>query len=504
MKTSMKNIKTVILIGSLLLGLSSCEDFLELPSETNLTSATFFQSQNDFVKAVNGAYAPLRGLYASGANAATGSWLMGEMHSDNTRYKYNPNFRATIDQENIADFTVIPTNSAALNKYRGYYSVIARANQILGTIDDVDFDAAVKSNLKGQALFLRAFSYFDLVQFFGSIPLHLEPSTSLNDVALPLSEVSDIYAQIISDATEAASLLPDKSVQEPGRATSGAAKTLLGNVHVVLKNWSAAETVLKEVVNSGKYALVQGYANVFMTNNKNNSESVFEIQYRQGQDGYSSNFVYSFFPMPITAPELTATLAKYGVAPAAVNGLVQEGYNIPSPEIIAAYEAGDERKAASIGTATAGGVDYPFILKYLHPHSTAALTDDNWPVYRYAEVLLLLAEALDEQGKSSEALPFLNEVRDRAGLDDINSTTGLRDVIFKERRVELAFENKRWLDLVRTGRAVDVMTTFGANVKANPQAYYFPPGQQPVPAAFTNIDLLFPLPADEALLSPYF
>jgi hypothetical protein len=504
MKTSMKNIKRAILIGSLVLGLSSCEDFLELPSETNLTSATFFKSQNDFVKAVNGAYAPLRGLYASGANAATGSWLMGEMHSDNTRYKYNPNFRATIDQENIADFTVIPTNSAALNKYRGYYSVIARTNQILSTIDGVDFDAAVKSNLKGQALFLRAFSYFDLVQYFGKVPLHLEPSTSLNDVALPLAEVSDIYAQIISDATEAASLLPDKSVQEPGRATSGAAKTLLGNVHVVLQNWSAAETVLKEVVNSGKYALVSDYANVFMTNNKNNSESVFEIQYRQGQDGYSSNFVYSFFPMPITAPELTATLAKYGVAPAAVNGLVQEGYNIPSPEIIAAYEVGDERKAASIGTATAGGVDYPFILKYLHPHTTAALTDDNWPVYRYAEVLLLLAEALDEQGKSTEALPFLNEVRDRAGLDDIVATTGLRDIIFKERRVELAFENKRWLDLVRTGRAVDVMTTFGASVKANPQAYYFPPGQQPVPAAFTNIDLLFPLPADEALLSPYF
>ena len=172
--------------------------------------------------------------------------------------------------------------------------------------------------------------------------------------------------------------------------------------------------------------------------------------------------------------------------------------------MVAAYEPGDERKAASIGTATAGGVDYPLIIKYLHPHTTATLTDDNFPVYRYAEVLLLLAEALDEQGKSAEALPYLNQVRDRAGLADIASTANLRDVIFNERRVELAFENKRWLDLVRTGRAVDVMSAFGASVKANPQAYYFPPGQQPVPAAFTQIDLTFPLPADEALLSPYF
>lgn len=500
----MKKINKTILMAALAFGLASCSDFLELPSETNLTSATFFKSQNDFEKAVNGAYAPLRGLFNSGGNSATGSWLMGEMHSDNTRYKYNPNFRATIDQENVADFTVIPTNSAALNKYRGYYLIIARANQILNTIDGVSFDQSIKDNLKGQALFLRALSYFDLVQYFGKLPLHLKPSTSLGDVALPLSEVSDIYAQIISDATAAASLLPAKSAQEPGRATSGAAKTLLGNVHVVLKNWGAAETVLKEVVNSGEYALVANYADVFSTANKNNVESVFEVQFRQGQDGYSSNFVYSFFPMPITAAELTATMANYGVAPAAVNGLVQQGYNIPSPDLIAAYEAGDERKDASIGTATAGGVDYPFILKYLHPHANAGLTDDNWPIYRYAEVLLLLAEALDEQGKSAEALPLLNEVRGRAGLADITSTAGLRDVIFNERRVEFAFENKRWLDLVRTGRAVEVMTAFGARVKANPQDYYFPAGQAPVPSAFTTIDLTFPLPAAEALLTPNF
>ena len=498
MNRTMKNRNSVILIGLLMLGLSSCDDFLEIPSETNLTSATFFKTQSDFEKAVNGAYAPLRGIFVNT------SWLLGEMHSDNTRYRYNPNFRAVIDQENIADFTVIATNVQARDKYRQYYLVIARANEILDRIDDVDFDANVKNNFKGQALFLRALSYFDLVQYFGKVPLHLIPSTSLTDVYLPLSEVSDIYAQIIADATEAASLLPDKSVQQAGRATSGAAKTLLGNVHVVLKNWSAAETVLKEVVTSNKYSLVPSYADLFRTTNKNNSESVFEVQYRQGQDGYSSNFIYPWLPMPMTAAEITATFTNYGVAPVGIAAQTTEGYNIPSPEIVAAYEAGDERKAASIGTATAGGVDYPLIIKYLHPHSAATLTDDNFPIYRYSEVLLLLAEALDEQGKSSEALPYLNQVRDRAELDDIASTANLRDVIFNERRVELAFENKRWLDLVRTGRAVDVISTFGASVKADPQKYYFPAGQQPVPAAFTTIDLTFPLPADEALLSPFF
>ena len=498
MNRTMKNINSVILIGLLILGLSACDDFLELPSETNLTSATFFKTQGDFEKAVNGAYAPLRTIYLNT------SWLLGEMHSDNTRYRYNPNFRAVIDQENLADFTVIPTNVPTRDHYRQDYLVIARANEILSRIDEVDFDATVKNNLKGQASFLRALSYFDLVQYFGKIPLHLVPSTSLTDVYLPLSEVSDVYAQIIADATQAASLLPDKSVQQPGRATSGAAKTLLGHVNIVLKNWSAAETVLKEVVTSNKYSLVPNYADLFLTTNKNNSESVFEVQYRQGQDGYSSNFIYPWLPMPMTAAEITTTFANYGVAPTGIGAQTTEGYNVPSPEIIAAYEPGDERKAASIGKATAAGVDYPLITKYLHPHNAATLTDDNFPIYRYAEVLLLLAEALDEQGKSAEALPYLNQVRDRAQLDDIVSTANLRDVIFDERRVELAFENKRWLDLVRTDRAADVMSTFGANVKANPADYYFPPGQQPVPAAFTQIDLTFPLPADEALLSPFF
>jgi len=498
MNRTMKNRNSVILIALLMLGLSSCDDFLELTPEANLTSVTFFKSENDFAKAVNGAYEPLRGMYTANA------WLVSEMHSDNTRYRYNPNFRATLDQESLNDFTVLPTNTLMRDNYRAHYLVIARANQILSAIDGVDFDAAVKNNLKGQALFLRALAYFNLVQYFGKIPLHLVPSTSLADVALPLSEVSDVYAQIISDGTTAASLLPDKSVQQPGRATSGAAKTLLGNVYVVLENWSAAETVLKEVVTSNKYSLVPSYADVFLTTNKNNSESVFEVQYRQGQDGYSSNFIYPWLPMPMTAAEISATFAKYGVSPTGIAAQTTEGYNIPSLDMVAAYEPGDERKAASVGTATAGGVDYPLIIKYLHPHTSATLTDDNFPVYRYAEVLLLLAEALDEQGKSAEALPYLNQVRDRAELADIVSTANLRDVIFNERRVELAFENKRWLDLARTGRAVDVMSTFGASVKANPQAYYFPPGQQPVPSAFTQIDLTFPLPADEALLSPYF
>src|SRR5262245_38825470 len=103
---------SIILTGILILTLNSCDDFLEIPPQNNLTSQTFFKTQNDFEKAVTGAYAPLRGLFNSGANGSTGSWLMGEMHSDNSRYRYNPNFRATIDQEQVADFIPLANNTA--------------------------------------------------------------------------------------------------------------------------------------------------------------------------------------------------------------------------------------------------------------------------------------------------------------------------------------------------------------------------------------------------------
>ena len=140
------------------------------------------------------------------------------------------------------------------------------------------------------------------------------------------------------------------------------------------------------------------------------------------------------------------------------------------------------------------------------PHAVHGVTGNNWPVYRYAEVLLMMAEAKAELGKTAEAATYLNMVRKRAGLG--NSTAGsqadLRQAIYRERRVELAFENKRWFDLVRTGRAIETITAYGNRVKANPQAYYYPAGAVPPNNAFTNIREYYALPADEAALSPYF
>ena len=196
----MKKILSILLIAT---SLSSCGDFLEIPSETSLSSDTYYQSQSDFEQAINGCYSLLRGLYSG----QDGAWAMGELRSDNTTYAFNPNDRGTISAEFVKDF-----------------------------IDDAN-----------NSVFLRALAYLDLVQYFGSVPMHLKPVRALGDAAQPLATEDEVYAQIISDARQAAELLPAKSSQEAGRATSGAANMILANVYINQKKWAEAETALRQI-----------------------------------------------------------------------------------------------------------------------------------------------------------------------------------------------------------------------------------------------------------------
>ncbi|TDB60433.1 RagB/SusD family nutrient uptake outer membrane protein [Arundinibacter roseus] len=501
--------KALILTCFLSFALASCdtEDFLTITPETALSSATFFKTEADFQQAVNGAYVPLRAIHNGP------SMLLSEQHSDNARYVRNILFGATENQGNLADFNVptangITTNSHVLNVYRQNYQIIARTNQILALIDGVDMPAASKNNLKGQALFLRALAYFDLVRYFNRGPLHLTPVAERSAAALPLATGEALYAQVIKDAQEALTLLPPKSVQEAGRATSGSAGALLANVYMIQKKWAEAEAVLRTIVTSNQYSLIPDYANVFSTTsgNKNNSESVFEVQYLEGAQGLNGTFLYGMLPSPMAPNELVTITGTSNPQP-----ITGEGNNIPTPDIIAAYEPGDKRKDVSVGFITLSGAlhenkTFPHIKKYAKPHSLHNNHGMNWPVYRYSEVLLFMAEALMEQNKLGEAIPFLNQVRNRAGLENTtaSSQTELRAAIYQERRVELAFEAKRLHDLVRTGRLVEVITAYGNRVKADKAKYYYPKDGFVPGDAFTNLDLYYGLPAAEADLSPNF
>jgi starch-binding outer membrane protein, SusD/RagB family len=512
MISKFKKMKKVFLyiIPLLLLISGACrKNFLTLSPPTQENAATFYTTANDFQEALVGVYQALRGW------ADPASWLMGEERTDNTRYDPNPADRgiAITDRENVADWLDVSTNSVTNAKYINDYTGIERANIILDRITAANIDSADKKSVIGETSVLRAFFYFDLVQFYGAVPLNLHTVSSPDQAFLPRTAADSVYATIISDLQTAIANLPATvTFPQTGRVSIGTAKTLLANVYMVQKNWAAAQSLLTDVTQLG-YALNPSYSSAFLTTNKNSVESIFEVQYQQGSsNGQYSDFIYEFIPPVANSTVITGAdgnTLNYACA-----------QNAPTQDLINAYESADTaRLHASIGVIEGhydananfvadtlknvgdpiapGETAFYFANKYLHPHAVAFQTDDDWPIYRYAEVLLSLAECLNEQGNSGQALPWLNQVRARAGLAPSMETdqTNLRTVIAHERRIELALENKRWTDLLRTGQVIPVMTAFAAEAKTNPQ----------VPSAaynITNDKLLFPIPLSELQVNP--
>ena len=483
--------KRIVILIATIISLGACsESFLDNVPEDILTSGNFFKTESDFQQALIATYGTVR--TAGDLN----SWVMGEMRSDNTHYDINRGADASIGtmaRLAVADFLDDDGNGVTNSKYNGSYVGISRANTILDRIIDVQMDAERKDQIIAEAKFLRAFFYFELVRYYGGVPLYVHEVSNAEEASLQRATVDEVYAQIIMDATEAAATLPPKA-RELGRASKAAAHMLLGYVYLTQKNYPAAEEVLRAVTGYG-YSLLADYRSIFDPTNKTNNELIFEVQYQDGPNGIPSDFIYRFLPMTDDASIVTGFSIKN----------ITSGLNVPTRDLLEQYEAGDTRLEASVAIAEGTGetgssfiiesikspVDYvaptgkegkPFIRKYSWPHGIVGQTNSNWPIYRYADALLLLAEALNEQGgdKSAEVLTYLNQVRNRAfaggGTIETTDQTALRDVIAHERRVELAFENKRWLDLVRTGQAMDVMNAHGEEIKAadpnvSPSAY---------------------------------
>ena len=479
----MKN--RIIYIFTIFLSLSACsDDFLDLAPETSISSASFFENEDQFNQALIGAYSNLKGVAFMGI-------YMDEMRSDNTfftRYAADRGSEASVEaMATFQDdsFTSSQPNSAG-NRYGNAYQGIAKANTILSQLEanKIEMDKANMDAISGEALFLRAFYYFDLVTHFGGVPLQLKEVTTEKDAFLPKNSVEEVYGQIINDLITA---IPKLSVPttfpQSGRATKGAAKMLLAYAYMSkpTKDYAAAESELRDITKMN-YALLDNYEDVFDPAQKNNQESIFEVQYKSGNEGQHSDFIWRFIPKT-TNSEVILGLRGTNLR----GGITSGGWNVPTQELVDSYETGDLRLPASIAVAegTLDGeafttesvlspvgytpaldkVNYYFIKKYLHPpYAVEWNTDDNWPVYRYSGALLLLAESLVQQNRASEALPYINEVRDRAGLDDLTAVT-IEDVAL-EMRHELAFENHRWLDLIRFGKAIQTMTAEGDRLKA--------------------------------------
>lgn len=421
----MKNIIILSILGILLV---SCEDFTDLAPISNRNEAEFYRNADDFNVAINASYSGLQdnGVYGRAY------WTMFEMRSENT--DQGPDATGLARQyTEINNFTEDPLNETVTSAWVSSYKVIANSNVILNRIESVEMDNSIKERITGEALFLRSLMYYHLAVAYGNIPLQLtpfNPGDELNQV-----DANTVYAQLILDLEKAENLLPvSYSSSEKGRATKGAAATLLAKVQLIVGQDDAAEVVLRRIINSYGYRLLDNYADLWGSENENNDESIFEVQFVSGGLGQGSSFTNDFSP---------SAFLQTG------SGF---GRNRPTPALVNSFDSQDERFEASIGTSyiNAQGVEIManHIRKYESNPSSENDSDVNFIVFRYADVLLMLAEAL---GESEESYQLINQVRARAGLTGINTNTPgtFEKKLLLERKLELAFENHRWADLKR-------------------------------------------------------
>jgi hypothetical protein len=404
----------------------------------------------------------------------------------------------------VDEFLANSANTLIQDLWSGTYTAIFRCNDVLDHVNSIPMSEAAKTQAVGEVKFLRAFHYFNLVRQFGGVPLRLDVTKSPADAPSKGRAAADaVYAQIITDLNDAASNLPEAGAYvaaDKGRVSKGSANALLGEVYLTQKKYAEALTALRKVTG---YSLMPTYASIYQIANKNNAESVFEIQYYAAAGtNLSSNFMYQF------APFNSGTLVTQDPG---TNLTYTSGWNTPTTDLINAYETGDLRKDVSLATGFGSGTAYvavPYIKKYNQGFVQPGQTNVNFPVIRYADVMLMIAECLNEQAftPNGEAFTLLNAIRSRAGLPaktsgnpasalNISSQADFRSAIDQERKVELAFENHRWYDLVRTGRAVEVMNLHGQREIAKAPSQY-PSGAY----VLTTNKVLLPIPQREVTL----
>lgn len=460
MQTMKRSILYLVLFVSA--ALFSCKkSFLTLlpPSET--TDANFFKTTTDIDNAVIAAYAPLQTLYLGNYPSLTPVFLtMMEARSDNIQ-DLNPGANAGTEY-NIDRFLAGSDNTDVAAAWDSIYHAVYRCNLALSHIDVVT-DSGLKAQYQGELLFLRALHYFNVVRLWGGAPVVLTPITANQSLKVGRSTVPQVYAAIEADLTEAISLLPPvySNTANLGRATQGAATALLGKVYLTEGKFSQAVTTLQQLITAGNpygYSLLSSIDSVFNVNNKMNAEIIFAVRYNKSVPGEGH------------------ALPSY---------LNQPGLD---PNLISAYGPTDAR-AALLTTATLDANDKP-VLKYYDTYdpNTKALGND-FIVLRYADVLLMYAEASNEVGYDSDpngaAFGNLNAVRTRAGATLFTAATlpdqaSFRQAVWQERRLELPLEMHRWFDLCRTNTAAAAFAASGLT-----------------PVNFQSFNYLYPIPESE-------
>jgi hypothetical protein len=463
----MKNINkkisiTIVIIASLFIVNGCSDDYLDNTKVYAEDSESFFNSETDYYNALVAAYDPLQSTFIN--------VLMGEIASNNTLCGGES---ATDVQgyQQIDDMIHTPVNTQLQNLWSFMYGGVNRAAYIIEFQDKTDFDG--KEVIIGEARFLRAYYNFELVKWFGAIPIKPEGRFVVGDEqTIPRSPVADVYALIEADLQIAVSNLAYTAPQV-GRVTKGAAEALLGKVYLYQDKFSEAAAILENVITNGSYSLESDYNKIFEFQGENGSGSVFEVQYTDVEGaGFGC----------LQCSEGNVAVGFQGVR--GYDGdLFTSGFsfNVPTQEMVDQFEVGDNRKEVAIldieawatdtGASFTTGYEHTgfFNRKYIPRKRSAVAAGDlnltnpnNYRAIRFADVLLMAAEAFNRSSSPDDAKAkmYLNRVRERAfGNTDNNITTtgtNLTAIIYKERRVELIGEGHHFFDLVRTGRGANI------------------------------------------------
>jgi hypothetical protein len=446
--------------------LTACNKLVENPT-SYITTVQYYKTQSDATAGVTAVYSELisdgteQPLYGREIN------FLADMTTDDLAAgpsAINPNVRA------LSSITYTPTDDRLQVIWRQNYTGINRANAAIDAIPTIQFDTTLRSRLVRESKFLRALFYFNLVRFYGDVPLVLHnpaDASNLNSLKVDRTPAATVYAQIIADLTDAQNLPSSYSGADIGRATGGAAKSLLVKVYLTQQNWTTAVSKALEVINGPYgYALFPNYADVFNPATKNGKEHIFSAQISSnGGLGNSSTLMGANFA------------GFVGNVPA----------DIPADSsVYKQFSNTDTRKAVTFYTSLtnpATGLIYNFPTFYFGKYvdrselSTPGQSNINFPIIRYADVLLMYAEALNEaQGPVAAAYSALNQVRVRANTGNLTpglSQAAFRDSLYAERRREFVQEAQRWFDLVRTKQLVQAVSKVASKTNISAKNYLF-------------------------------
>ncbi|MDQ8003334.1 MAG: RagB/SusD family nutrient uptake outer membrane protein [Pedobacter sp.] len=477
----MKNTHLIAILTSLVF-ITSCKKVIDIDPISNIGTNAFYRDYSETNTALTGCYNGIhQPLYIE--------WMFTELRGDNSKQgSAGSTAIQNIELNELDMFTVNSAHDKVYDYWLATYRNIRAINYVLRSLGvkyvngelsleepTAKMTEQQRNQIMGEALFLRAYHYFNLVRLFGGVFLITEPLDPKIAKQINRSSVNDCYRLIIADLTKAKDILPNTSFAQInqsnlGHANTWAAKSLLAKVYLTNNQSANALLLLDDVINNSGYGLLPSYADVFSINNEMNREIIFAVRYKAGGFGLGSPFANLFAP------------SSSGSSVVNNDG---NGFNFPTESVKAAYRVpatgpADQRRNVNIAQYTA---TRPYMKKYLSQVITRYDAENDFPVIRFADVLLMKAEAMGFDGADGVAVGLINSIRQRAGAADYTGTgafeaaffkypaTGngaildaaaFKSALFNERRIELAYENQRYFDMLRSGDAVNAIRTYFA------------------------------------------